>query len=204
MLTLTPKQRNFLQILARYLREHGSAPTIRELQHAAGLQSSRSVVQYLDALETAGVIARGEGSRNIRLTQHVDGVDTVMVPVVGQIAAGLPILAEENVIDQISVARSIARGPSRYFFLEVHGDSMDRAGIRDGDLILIRQQTTASAGEIVVALIDDCATVKKLRVAINAAVLEPVSTNPRHRPIVVDRDFRIQGVVVATIPKENP
>jgi repressor LexA len=203
MSTLTPKQRSFLHTLVRYMREHGAAPTIRQLQEAAGLQSSRSVIQYLDALEAAGVIARGEGSRNIRLSKDADGVDTVMVPVVGRVAAGMPILAEENVVDQIPVARSIARGASRYFFLQVHGDSMDRAGIFDGDLVLVRQQATAVPGEVIVALIDDSATVKRLRLALNAAILEPFSTNPRHRPIVVDHDFRIQGVVVATIPKET-
>ena len=78
---------------------------------------------------------------------------------------------------------------------------MDQAGIADGDLVLVRQQPTASNGERVVALIDEDATVKRLRIGAESVLLEPVSSNPTHKPIVVRRDFKIQGVVVATIPK---
>ena len=80
---------------------------------------------------------------------------------------------------------------------------MDQAGIADGDLVLIRQQSTALNGERVVALIDQDATVKRLRIGAESVVLEPVSSNSTHKPIVVGRDFRIQGVVVATIPRET-
>jgi SOS-response transcriptional repressor LexA len=88
MLTLTPEQRNFLQIPVRCMREHRSAATIREPQDAARLQSSRSVIQYLDALEAAGVIPRDDGSRNIRLITPTGASDPVRVPVVGRVAAG--------------------------------------------------------------------------------------------------------------------
>lgn len=203
MPTLTTKQRTFLQILVRHLREHGSAPTIRELQVAAGLQSSRSVIQYLDALEAARVIARGEGARNIRLVTPSGGSDTVAVPVVGRVAAGQPILAEEHVVDEIPVSRTIARGAHRYYFLEVRGDSMDLAGIHDGDFVLVRYQETAEDLSTVIALIDDSATVKILRLTNGAAILQPSSSNPAHRPIVVDAEFRIQGVVVATFQRQQ-
>lgn len=203
MPTLTSKQRNFLQILVRYLRDHGSPPTIRELQDAAELQSSRSVVQYLDALEAAGVIVRGEGARNIRLVTPSGASDTVRVPVIGRVAAGQPILAEEHVVDEIPVARTLARGAHRYYFLEVHGDSMDLAGIHDGDFVLVRYQESADDLSTVIALIDDSATVKILRRTSGAAILQPSSSNPMHRPIVVDAEFRIQGVVVATFQRQQ-
>lgn len=197
---LTPKQRQFYSHLVTFIRENGYSPTVRELCSLAGFRSTRTVTQYLDSLQAAGMITREEGaSRNIRL--HVSAKDAsngiLMVPVIGRVAAGQPILAEENVVDEIAVSRSIARGRHRYFFLEVHGDSMDLAGIEDGGFVLVRQQESGADGEIVVALLDDSATVKKLRIAETAAILQPHSSNPRNKPIVVGRDFRIQGVVVA-------
>jgi repressor LexA len=203
MPTLTPKQRSFLQVLIRLLRKNDVAPTVRELQEAAKLRSSRSVVQYLDALESAGVISRGEGRRNIRIVARPETTSTILVPVIGRVAAGTPILAKENVRDVIGVDRSVARGNHSYYFLEVVGDSMDRAGIQNGDFVLVRYQETADDNATVIALIDDSATVKKLRLSRDAAILQPVSSNPVHRPIVVDPAFRIQGVVVATFPKEQ-
>src|SRR5262245_35572695 len=116
--TLTEKQRAFLGTLLRYVRDSGSSPTIRDLQKLAGLQSSRTVVQYLNALERAGVITRGKGPRNIRVVRQASIPNTVCVPVIGRVAAGQPILAEENVVDQISVDRAIACGNYRYYFLE--------------------------------------------------------------------------------------
>jgi repressor LexA len=197
---LTPKQRQFYRLLVAFIRENGHSPTVRELCGLAGFRSTRTVTQYLDSLQAAGVITREEGgSRNIRLNFSAMGVSNgiLMVPVIGRVAAGQPILAEENVVDEIAVSRSIARGPHHYFFLEVHGDSMDLAGIDDGGFVLVRQQESGADGEIVVALIDDSATVKRLCMADTAAILQPHSSNPRNKPIVVGHDFRIQGVVVA-------
>lgn len=207
--SLSPKQLRFLEHLVAYRRSEGVTPTVREMQAFMGFRSPRSVGQYLDALEKSGLIERGEGARNIRILRVQpdaavpDRVGTVQVPVVGNIAAGLPILAEENVEEYISVSARLARAPHRYFLLRVRGDSMNRANIQDGDLVLVRQQPSAQAGDRVVALIDDSATVKVLRVGPDAIVLEPRSTNPRHRPIVLDRGFEVQGVVVATIPRSG-
>jgi repressor LexA len=204
MATLTPKQRLFYGHLVSYLRDKGQVPTIRELRDLAGFKSTRTVIQYLNALEAAGVVTRGDGPRNVRLAFSAAApAGTVKVPVIGHVAAGQPILAEQNVVDEIPVSRTIARGEHRYFFLEVHGDSMDRAGIQDGNFVLVRQQETASPNEIVVALLDDSATIKRLRLGDAAAVLQPVSSNPIHKPIIVDHDFRIQGVVVATFQREE-
>jgi len=206
---LTAKQLDFLDRLIRFQAREGVPPSVREMQVLGGFRSPRSVGQYLDALQAAGYIERARGARNIRVLSRPPGVladraDTVLVPIIGHIAAGRPILAAENVEDHLAVSTKLARHGSRHFLLRVRGDSMNRAGIEDGDLVLVRQQEDAQPGEVVVALIDDEATVKRLRPARGAILLEPASTNVAHKPIVVDRDFRIQGVVVATIPSEPP
>ena len=200
---LTDRQLAFLRALIEHQREKGVPPSIRELQARLGLSSPRSVVQYFEALERAGFIERGSGARNIRILRapHApDRAETVPVPLIGHVAAGSPILAEQNIDEYIGVDRSLARPPHRYFLLRICGDSMDRAGLNDGDLALVRQQVTATPGERVVALINDAATVKIFRPGAGAVLLEPRSSNPAHKPIVVDEEFRIQGVVVAAIP----
>lgn len=202
---LTKKQAYFFERLLEYRRREGVSPTVRELQELCGFKSPRSVMQFLDSLEAAGCIERREGARNIRVLRapdHEFGSDrteTVKVPVVGRVAAGLPVLAEQNVEDYVSVSRQIARPPHSYFLLRVVGDSMDRAGISSGDLVLVRQQSTANPGEHVVALIDEEATVKRFHPTPTAVILEPVSSNPANKPIVLDRDFQVQGVVVRSI-----
>jgi repressor LexA len=203
---LTPKQLLFLERLVEYQAREGVPPSVREMQALGSFRSPRSVAQFLDALQQAGYIERAAGARNVRILKRPPGAapsdraDTVLVPLVGRVAAGQPILAAENVEDYIPVSTSLARGRWNYFILRVQGDSMDRAGIQHGDLVLVRQQDTAEPGDKVVALIDDNATVKRLRVGRDAILLEPLSTNPVHRPIVVGPEFRVQGVVIATIP----
>lgn len=203
---LTPKQLLFLERLVDYQAREGVPPSVREMQALGGFRSPRSVAQFLDALQQAGYIERAAGARNVRILKRPPGAapsdraDTVLVPLVGRVAAGQPILAAENVEDYIPVSTSLARGRWNYFILRVQGDSMDRAGIQHGDLVLVRQQDTAEPGDKVVAFIDDNATVKRLRIGRDAILLEPLSTNPVHRPIVVGPEFRVQGVVIATIP----
>lgn len=188
--------------------QQGIPPSVREMQLAGGFASTRSVVQFLDALEAAGFIVRGPGARNLRIVRRAedeldDSAETVAVPVIGTVAAGIPLLAEQNIIDHRPVAKNLLRRGAQHFLLKVHGDSMDQAGIADGDLVLVRQQQAASNGERVVALIDDDATVKRLRIGAESVLLEPISSNPIHKPIVLRRDFKIQGVVIATIPKTS-
>jgi len=205
MPTLTPKQQAVYGQLVEYIREYGRSPTVRELCEVGGFRSTRTVVQYLNALEASGVIVREKtGARNIRLVfEERLAEGTISVPVVGRVAAGQPILAQQNIVDEIPVSRSLARGSRPYYFLEVRGDSMDQAGIMDGDLVLVRQQDTASHNETVVALIDEEATVKRLRLGRSAVILQPMSSNPTHRPIVLDHDFRIQGVVIASFNRSD-
>lgn len=203
---LTSRQRDFFHQLLAHRGKHGVIPTIKDMQESAGFSSPRSVTQFLEALEDAGYIKRGTGARNIRImkipvgSEPRDHARTVSVPLVGTVAAGHPILATENIETVIPVSDKLASGHHRYFLLRVSGNSMNRAGIKNGNLVLVRQQSTAQSGQNVVALIDDEATVKRFRVTPQAIVLEPVSSHAEYKPIILDRDFTIQGVVVDVLP----
>jgi repressor LexA len=108
-------------------------------------------------------------------------------------------LAEENIEGVYPVSTVLARPGARYFLLRARGDSMDEAGIDDGDLLLVRQQQTAQKGDRVVALIDDEATVKEFSRTAEAIVLKPCSSNRSHRSIILTQDFRVLGVVIAVL-----
>ena len=201
---LTAKQEEFFNILADYIRRERVPPTNRELMKAMGLKSPRSIAQYFEVLEKGGYISRGKGARNIKIIKSPYDNDnssrTVNVPVVGCVPCGAPFLAEENVDKYVAVSDKIAKPPYKYFMLCAVGDSMNKEGINNDDLVLVRQQITANNGDIVVALIDDEATIKKLKLYDSYAALEPRSTNIHHTPIILERDFRIQGVVVGSMP----
>ena len=126
---------------------------------------------------------------------------TVNVPLVGTAACGNPILAEQNIEGYLPVSTSLAKPGSRYFLLRADGDSMNKAGIKNDDLVLVKQQAIANDGDKVVALIDDKATIKEFYKLKGAVVLKPKSTNQEHQPIILTEDFQIQGVVKAVIPK---
>lgn len=125
---------------------------------------------------------------------------TVYIPLLGSIACGAPILAIENIETEIAVSVDLLKGSNTHFLLRAKGNSMNEVGISDGDLVLIKQQYTAENGDFVVALIDDDATIKEFHKNSDAIVLKPRSTEQIHQPIILTRDFRIQGIVVATIP----
>lgn len=206
-MAITAKQRAFLDLLISRVEGNEIPPSIRELQELGGFASSRSVTQYLDSLETEGYIVRDREARSIRIVHgkvpRRIHATTTQVPLIGRIAAGTPILATQNIEDYYPVASTLVRGGKPHFLLEVSGDSMDRADINDGDLVLVRHQVSAENGQHVVALIDDSATVKRLRRTNGLVILEPVSSNPKNKPIILDRDFLIQGIVISTIPKNR-
>jgi repressor LexA len=143
---------------------------------------------------------------NLRLTEKrgdTTSVSTIDIPLVGQVSCGLPMLAHENIEAYISVSASLAGPGENYFFLRASGDSMNMAGINNGDLILVKQQATASNGERVVALVNDEATVKEIQYKGNYVTLLPRSSNPVHKPIILAEEFAIQGVVKGVIPIET-
>lgn len=193
-----------LRALHRFQVEHGHPPTVEELRKALGVGSTRTALRYLQELQDAGRIDRWSGARGIRLTQpQPEARNTVTVPLVGEAPAGSLMDAEENFQGSVQIARP-ARENEKLFLLRVRGDSMNCAvvnnrKIEDGDLVLVQQAATAKSSDVVVAMVDGKATIKRLALGPHYAVLKPDSANPRHTPIVVSDDFSIQGIVIDVI-----
>jgi len=193
---LNERAREIHSFIQRYRRENGSAPTIREIGRQFEISSTNGVRYYLNLLEKAGYIRRTGGiSRGIG-----PSVDTAPdgIPVLGRVAAGQPILAEENWNGTLDLADMFGQ-TENLFALQVRGDSMIDAGILQGDHVIVKKQDTARPGEIVVALLDDEATVKYYRP--HRDRVELVAANSKYAPIVVgdDSGFRILGIVRGVI-----
>jgi repressor LexA len=203
------RQRQILEFLRTHARQHSYPPTVREIGHAVGLSSSSTVQNHLNALESKGLIRRDPTKSR---TVEVVGAETVLtlpvasnvlrLPLIGRVAAGTPVLAEENVEDHITVGPEIAGGDDAYA-LTVHGDSMIGAGINDGDIVLVRPRRDAPAnGTIVVARIENETTgegevtVKRFFRENGRVRLQP--ENPSLEPMF-PRDIAIEGVVTAVI-----
>ena len=200
---LSQKAKEALRHIRNSIMHFGKIPSVRELMNAMDYKSPRSAVLLMEELEENGFLEKKSegGYRLIKDLSEGNMARTVSVPLVGAVTCGAPMLAEENIEALIPVSTSIAKPGWKYFLLRAKGDSMDKAGINEGDLILVRQQATANNGQNVVALIDDEATVKEYQHKGDFVTLLPKSYNDFHQPIILTRDFQIQGVVVATIPK---
>ena len=158
MAGLSSMQQKIYEYIASCIRNQGYPPSVREIGEAVGLKSPSTVHFHLKRLEEAGVIEKGAGKgRAITLTEPLEPENRV--PIVGNVAAGSPILAEECIEDYLTFDTGGRSG--EYFALRVRGESMLNAGILPGDLVVVRRQQTANNGEIVVALIEDEATVKR-------------------------------------------
>jgi repressor LexA len=181
---LTKRQKEALDFVAAYTGRHGYPPTVRELAAALGISGPKGAKQFLDALASKGYIQREpENARAIRVVEQQAAKSPPGIPVVGRVAAGRPITAVEDLEGYFSLSgASGARGRSDLFFLKVRGDSMIGAHIAPGDLVLVRPQETAENGDIVVALIDGEATVKRYRRDADGVTLFP--ENPAMEPIV--------------------
>ena len=193
--TLTDIQRSVLQYVQNHLTEFRRPPTVREVMRHFKWNSPQSARKHLLALEEKGYLEREEHTaRGLRVSGASS--EGVLIPVLGKVAAGLPLLAEENREGNLVVDPSMARGGRNLFALTVRGDSMINAHILPGDKVIVQQTTHASSGEIVVALIEGEATVKTFRKNSSKVSLEPA--NPKYQPIVVtqNQDFRIIGKVV--------
>jgi repressor LexA len=199
MSDITPRQRRILDFISRTVRERGYPPTVREIGEAVGLTSSSSVHAQLANLERKGLLHKDPTKPRAVTLATEERADGVAVPVVGRIAAGEPVLAEEHIEDRIVVPAAFLRGQG-HFALRVAGESMVGAGILDGDVVVVRSQPTATDGEIVAALLpgpaEDEATVKRLGHDGPRAMLLP--ENPAFEPIEL-ADGRILGKVVAVL-----
>jgi repressor LexA len=223
---LTDRQQQVLHYIRQSIHERGYPPTLREIGAHMGIRSTNGVNDHLRALERKGYLTREDmKSRALRpLDLDLDpserngeaaaaatsdapandqGGDMIEIPVVGRIAAGLPLLADEHVLDTVRIERSMVRGGRDVFGLRVNGDSMIEAGILSGDYIFVRKQVAAQRGDIVVALIGDEATVKYYYPEKDYIRFQPA--NAHMAPILVRAsDFRptmLLGVVVGVYRK---
>ena len=195
-LKLTKRQQEIFEFIKSYSSQHGYPPTVRDIGKAIGLTSSSTVHAHLSNLEKLGLLRRdptkpralellGQAAKKV-----VPGPSGL--PLVGRVAAGAPVLAEENIEDYIDVP-VIAGGDAGEYVLRVHGDSMKNAGILEGDFVVVRPQDTANDGEIIVALVGEEATVKRFFKESDHIRLQP--ENDALEPIRV-REVQILGRVV--------
>ena len=208
---LTSRQEEILEYIKKYSKENRMPPTVREIGNHFEISSTNGVRSILAAL-----IKKGYINRSPRLSRGIEVIDndksgnvaeapsnTIEIPIVGRVAAGTPILAVQNLEGTVTIDRDFLACRSDVFALRVKGDSMINAGIFDGDIIFARQQKTAERGEIIVAQIDNEATVKYYHPLADHVELRPA--NPRYRPIIVknDKDFTIAGKLIGVMRKVN-
>jgi repressor LexA len=204
MRELTGRQRDILAFVREFSDHNGMPPTVREIGARFRI-TPRAAFDHLRALERKGALLRrpsaGRTSRALRLAETGPGGRHRPVPIVGRVAAGRPLLAEENRDGEVPIlASALPHGGEDVFALRVRGDSMIDAHICDGDLVLVRKQESAQINDVVVALVDDEATVKRFQRDGDRIVLKP--EHPAMRPIVVDprqQPVRILGKVIGLV-----
>ncbi len=198
-LNLTKRQSEIFEFIKTQIDKTGYPPTVREIGSAIGLHSPSTVHAHLAKLERSGVLRR-DPTKPRAIEILVDRAKRVMrpaVPLVGQVAAGTPILAEENIEDQLEIPAVIGADSGDYA-LRVRGDSMRDAGILDGDYVVVHPAEDADNGEIVVAMIEDEATVKRFFREGDGVRLQP--ENPAYQPIL-SQDAEVLGKVIGVFRK---
>ncbi len=193
---LTRRQQQVLDIIRRHIDDTGFPPTRADIARELGFKSANAAEEHLKALARKGAIEMIAGaSRGIRLPQRAG------IPIVGRVAAGNPILAQEHVEDYCDLPSNFFK-PAADYFLTVHGDSMIDVGIFDGDLLAVHSTPVAANGDIVVARIDDEVTVKRFKKGASKYLLELLPENPDYTPIKVDlreQNFAIEGLSVGVL-----
>jgi len=196
---LTSRQEQVLALIKQNIDETGYPPTRAEIATALGFKSANAAEEHLRALARKGAIEMVPGaSRGIRLPESEADQG---IPIVGRVAAGSPILAEEHISDYCSIPSEFF-SPNADYFLEVNGDSMIDVGIFDGDLLAVHQTQHVNNGQIVVARIGEEVTVKRFQRSANSHIVELIAENPDYEPIIVDlteQDFSIEGLSVGVI-----
>lgn len=195
---LTDSQRKALRALQKFMVRYSLPPTVQELADLLDMAPASAHELTMQLVRKGYLRREPRKARGLRLVREPseNPLELVSVPLLGAIAAGQPLLAEENVLGEVLVERGVV-GKSRCFALRVTGDSMKRAEISDGDVVVVRQQPAAENGDIVVAMLEGEATVKRLSIREQNVELRP--ENPKYRPIPVDPEanFRILGKVIA-------
>jgi len=203
MKKVTARQFDIYNYVKEFIFLHKYPPTIREIGDKFGIKSTNGVRDALNALERKGLIKKlSNQARGIALPQSVfPHVNAVNLPVIGRIAAGTPILAEENIEETLTIDKAMLPRSSEIFALRVQGDSMTGDGILNDDIAIIRMQKNAERGQIIAAIIDGNATLKHYHPAEHRIELR--ASNPKYQPITVskDEDFSIAGILAGVIRK---
>jgi len=200
MKTITPRQTEILETIARYIGEKSYPPSYQEIADQLGIKSKYAILKHIDALVKKGYLEKDSSARALRIIDPEfapQGSEQPNVPLIGRVAAGFPILAQENIERYVPVPRALIRSEGRYFALKVRGDSMINAGILEDDLVVVNSTNTAQHKDIVVALIDDEVTVKRLVVDTGKTYLK--AENPLYDDIIPSGEWSIQGKVVGLI-----
>ena len=195
------KQEQILNYLIDYLDNNPFPPSYREIASGVGIKSTNSVKKYLDILEEKNLIKRNDyKNRSIQIVKknYNNAKDLVKIPLVGKVAAGVPILAVENIEDEFIVSKSVFGTSQELFMLKIAGDSMFEVGIDDGDFVVVKKQANAENGSIVVAYLDGYSTVKTYYNDGKKITLQP--QNPLYQPIVT-KNCEILGKVVGCIKR---
>ena len=187
----TKRQEEVLNFISRYIQSHAYPPTIREVADYFSI-SVKGAHDHLAALKKKGLLKQGDKkSRTIELVRTVGEEDIEEIPILGTVAAGRPILSHENMDGSIRLHHSFLKKGRKYFALKVKGDSMENAGIIDGDTAVIEQQNIVGNGEIAVVMLDDAVTLKTFYRENTRIRLQP--ENSKYSPIFCSRDVRILG-----------
>lgn len=205
--TLTGKQEKVYGFIKGYISKQNEAPTVSEIAKEIRARSLRGVTQYLESLERKGLIQRDRyAKRGIRLVEH-DPTHDELIPirVFASAGCGSPSIIAERTFDEFAmVPKDLAPDKKDdLFVIKAAGNSMLDAGIRDGDMVLVQMTNDVRANDLVVAIIDDTAVIKKITFANNAVILNPVSHNSSYHPIILKRDFKVFGKVVRVIKIEK-
>ncbi len=195
MVDLTNNEKAVYEYIQEKIAYDGYAPSVRDIAAALGIRSTSTVHAYMRRLEEKGYIQKEQGkSRAVKIERKGEPDKMLRVPILGKVAAGIPITAVQTCEGYVDYPASMSRGKSSLFALRVQGDSMINAGILDGDIVIVENRRYADEGEIVVALIDDEATVKRFFRDNGRVRLQP--ENSKMKPIYCT-DVMILGVVIA-------
>jgi len=200
MKELTKRQKELLQLIARNIEEKGYPPSYQELANQMNIRSKFAILKHIDALVSKGYLEKDSSARGLRIISDEyapANKNEVNIPLIGRVAAGFPILAQENVERYVSIPRALIKSEGRYFALKVRGDSMVNAGIYEDDLVVVNSTNVANNKEIVVALINDEVTVKRLMFRQGRPYLK--AENPAYDDIHPQGEWSIQGKVVGLI-----
>lgn len=204
-LVLTAKQKKFFETLTMYMMKHDKSPTVGELVRLMRFSSPRAVTQHLISLERKGLIRRERYKKRgiaLCILGNTYESETITIPVIASAGCdNMKVFAEENYREYICVSNELMRGKNikNIVSIKAIGNSMDDAGINEGDYVLVEMTQAILENDLVVAVIDGFAVIKKIEFANNAVILRPVSTDPHYKPIIMHRDCTIFGKVLDII-----